>query len=390
MNKVLIKNARVVCPDEILENASLLVVDGRIADFGEVKETPDDTEIIDAHGTYLLPAFIELHAHGGGGYDFADMSKDAFDSVMKTHLLHGVSLLCPTLVACKWEKTMDFLRFCDEYEKGSPMFGGVHLEGPFLSPVMCGAQKPGSIIEPDGRKISELAEFSQLISCITAAPEISGTEQLAKALAPKGVAMSVGHSNADANEMKKAAEWGFSRVTHLFCSTSRRAKQGSFVIGGIEEQALIDDRFTVELIGDGHHISRESFLLTMKCKGRDRLAVVSDAMRAAGQSEVTESFLGELCPENRVLIEDGVAKLTDRSSFAGSVAVGDTMVQALCGKYGLPLCEVSYMMSAVPARLLGLSDTGMIKRGYKAELILLDHNFKTKRVLSDCASRYGI
>ena len=190
--------------------------------------------------------------------------------------------------------------------------------------------------------------------------------------------------------MKKAAEWGFSRVTHLFCSTSRRAKQGSFVIGGIEEQALIDDRFTVELIGDGHHISRESFLLTMKCKGRDRLAVVSDAMRAAGQSEATESFLGELCPENRVLIEDGVAKLTDRSSFAGSVAVGDTMVQALCGKYGLPLCEVSYMMSAVPARLLGLSDTGMIKRGYKAELILLDHNFKTKRVLSDCASRYGI
>ena len=362
MSKLLIKNASIVLPDGVSENSSLLAVDGEIVDFGKTCESPDDAEMIDAENGYLLPAFIELHAHGGGGFDFADMSRESFDTVMKTHLSHGVSLLCPTLVASEWQKTVEFLKFCDEYGKSSPMFLGVHLEGPFLSPIMCGAQKPGLIIEPDESKIAELAEFSHLLSCITAAPEIDGAEDLAKALVPKGVSLSVGHSNADAEEMKRAAAWGFSRVTHLFCSTSRRTKHGSFVVGGIEECALIDDSFTVELIGDGHHISRESFMLTQKCKKNNGIVLVSDAMRAAGQAGVTESFLGELCPENRVIIEDGVAKLPDRSCFAGSVAVGDTMVQALCGNYGLPITAVSRMMSAVPARLLGLSDRGSIAK----------------------------
>lgn len=390
MKKTLIKNVHIVCENEIKSNSALLIIDGRIAELDFMGDTPQDTRIVDGERGYLLPSFIELHAHGGGGHDFADMTAETFDSVMKTHLLHGVSLLCPTLVASEWEKTMDFLKFCDEYGKRSPMFGGVHSEGPFLSPIMCGAQKKELIIEPNENKISELAEFSDILACITAAPEIKGAELLAKRLAAKGVSMSIGHSDADAAVMAKAAHWGFSRVTHLFCSTSHRSKQGSFVVGGIEEQALIDDSFTVELIGDGHHISRESFLLTTKCKGRHRVSVVSDAMRAAGQINVSESFLGELRPENKVLIEDGVAKLPDRSSFAGSVAVGDTMVQALCGNYGLSICDVSYMMSAVPARLLGLSDRGFIRRGSKAELVLLDRNFKTKKVFSDSARFYHV
>ena len=206
----------------------------------------------------------------------------------------------------------------------------------------------------------------------------------------RGVKMSVGHSNADAPAMEKAAEWGFDRVTHLFSSTSRRAKQGSYVIGGIEECALIDDRFTVELIGDGHHVSRESFLLTEKCKGKDSVVLVSDAMRGAGCEGLNESYLGELRPENRVIIEDGVAKLPDRSSFAGSIALGDTMVQALCGRYRLPIETVSYMMSTVPARLLGLSRRGKVEKGYDAELVLLDKNFKTIKVFSKATRYYNV
>ena len=199
----------------------------------------------------------------------------------------------------------------------------------------------------------------------------------------KGVSMSVGHSNADSPTMEKAAEWGFDRVTHLFSSTSRRAKQGSYVIGGIEESALIDERFSVELIGDGHHVSRESFLLTEKCKGKDGVVLVSDAMRAAGCDGLSESYLGEKLPENKVIIEEGVAKLPDRSSFAGSVAVGDTIMAALCGRYGLPVETVSHMMSAVPARLLGLNNRGKIEKGFDAELVLLDKSFKTVKVFSE-------
>ena len=383
MKKTLITGAKLVHNGKITAGRSVLIGGGKIIAADYRGEVPEDTEIYDAKGAYLLPAFIEIHAHGGGNCDFIDNTREAFDTIMQTHRSHGVTTLCPTLVACDWDKALAFLRLCDDYGKHSPMFGGVHLEGPFLSPAMCGAQNLSCIVPPTPDKIAQLDEFAPLISRITAAPEIEGAAQLARHMTAKGVKLSIGHSNADAPTMRQAADWGFSEVTHLFCSTSRRAKFGSYVIGGIEELALIDDRFTVELIGDGHHISRESFLLTEKCKGKDGVVLVSDAMRAAGCGESDgESYLGEIKPENRVIIENGVAKLPDRTSFAGSIAVGDTMVQALVGRYGLPLPTISHMMSAVPAKLLGLAKRGKIARGYDAELTLLDENYRTTAVFS--------
>ena len=380
MKKTLIIGATAPINERLEENTSILIGEGSILDINYTGTLPKDTDVIHAEGTYLLPAFIDLHAHGGGGADFADMTKEAFDKIMLTHRSHGTTLLTPTLPACEWKKTIDFLKFCDEKLKGHPMFGGVHLEGPFISPTMRGAQNLSNIITPTDKRVGELTEFSHLLSCITAAPEIEGVEYLAKRMAMNGVTMSIGHSNADSPTVQKAADWGFSRITHLFSGTSRRMKQGSFVIGGIEESALIDERFTVELIGDGHHVSRESFILTQKCKTKDRVALVSDAMRGAGCENLSESFLGETRHENRVIIEDGVAKLPDRSSFAGSIAVGDTMVAALCGTYKLPLESVSYMLSAVPAKLLHLNKRGKIKKGFDADLVLLDKNFKTVKI----------
>ena len=387
MKKTLIVGTTALINGKLREKTSVLIGDGKILDTNYIGEVPGDTEVLNANGNYLLPAFIELHAHGGGGSDFADMTEEAIDNAMHTHFSHGVTLVCPTLVASSWKKTIDFLKFCDSTVKSSSMFGGVHLEGPFLSPKMCGAQNLSNIITPTVSAVDELVEYSHLLSCVTAAPEIDGSDYLAKRMIPRGVAMSVGHSNADAPTMQKAAEWGFNRITHLFSSTSRRDKQGSYVIGGVEESALIDDRFTVELIGDGHHVCRESFLLTEKCKGRDNIVLVSDAMRGAGCEGLTESYLGEIKSENKVVIEDGVAKLLDRSSFAGSVGVGDTMVAALCGRYGIPLETVSHMMSAVPARLLSLNKRGKIEKGFDAELILLDKNYKTQKVFSN-TTRY--
>lgn len=380
MRKTLIKGGLTYC-DGSLAYRDVLIGDSKILDADFQGECPFDTEIFDATDHYVLPAFIELHAHGGGGADFADCTQEAFEAVMQAHLSHGVTLLCPTLVSSDWQKTLDFLALCDT-QKDHAMFGGVHLEGPFLSPLMCGAQNLSRIITPTEQHIKDLLPFAHLISRITAAPEIEGCERLAKAMTTRGVKMSVGHSNADAPMMAKAADWGFDQITHLYSATSRRAKQGSYLIGGIEECALIDDRFVVELIGDGHHVSLESFLLTEKCKGRDGVILVSDAMRAAGCEGLAESHLGEICPENRVIIEEGVAKLPDRSSFAGSVAVGDTMIAALCGRYGLPLETVVHMMSASPARVLGLTTRGAIRSGFDAELTLLDKSYRTTAVFS--------
>ncbi len=361
----------------------LLIRDGIIADCDFRGDIPESAEIVDADGCYLLPSFIELHAHGGGGFDFIDSTAEAFNGIMDTHLSHGVGLICPTLVTCRYDSIINFIKLSEGFSS-HPMFGGIHLEGPFLSPVMCGAQNPELIISPTAQMIDELAEYAPLISRITAASEVPGALELALRMTKCGVCMSVGHSNADAQTVFRAADAGFNLITHLYSSTSRRSKFGSYVLGGIEETALIDDRFTAELIGDGHHVCRESLLLTLKCKGEERVCIVSDAMRHAGLPEmpgITESYIGAVSPENRVIVEDGVAKLPDRSSFAGSVAVGDTMIQALCGRYGLPLAIISRLMSETPARILGLQgERGRIANGLSADITLLDLEYRTKSV----------
>lgn len=364
----------------------MITLKGKVVSGGKVENsligvsggliTEPGGEVIDLSGHYILPAFIELHAHGGGGYDFIDSTPESFDSIFSTHLSHGVATLCPTLCACDFEAMLGFLALCREMKH--PGFAGVHLEGPFLSKKMCGAQNLSCIVEPTAERIDALEKFADVIARMTVAPEIDGAFRLADRLHPLGVKFSVGHSDADAATVREAFSHGFDSVTHLFCSTSGRHKVGSYVHGGVIEEALLSDCF-VELIGDGHHVSRESLLLTLKCKGADRVCIVSDAMRAAGTSG-GESFLGAVRPENRVIIEDGVAKLPDRSSFAGSLAVGDTMVKALVG-YGIDLPVISELMSKTPAKLLGLSDRGEIKKGLRADLVVLDENFDTEMVL---------
>ncbi len=366
------------------KKGSLLIEDGRISSVSR-SEIAESCEILDFGENYLLPAFIEVHAHGGGGFDFIDNTEESFDKILDTHLSHGVSTLCPTLCACDFEAALDFLNLCKR-KKEHPAFAGVHLEGPFLSPEMCGAQNLSCLRDPSEEDIERLVPYADVISRITVAPELPGAKRLTEKMLSLGIKMSAGHSATDAEGFYKARKLGIDSVTHLYSSMKGRYKNGSYVLGGLIEGALADDDCYVELIGDGHHVSRENFILTVKCKGTDRVVIVSDAMRAAGQyspfsSKSADSYLGAVLPENRVIIEGGVAKLPDRTSFAGSIAVGDTMVKALVGGYGLPLESVSRMMSTAPARLLGLSDRGEFKAGLRADITVLDKSYRTAAVI---------
>lgn len=365
------------------KQGAILIENGIILDSDYHGDVPENTKVTDFGERYILPGFVELHAHGGGGDDFGDCTAEAFTRICDLHLSHGVTRICPTLTACDWESTLTFLRLCKNM-RTHPMFAGAHLEGPFLSPKMSGAQNTARLRLPNEKDAETLCSYGDVISRITLAPELAGADDFARRLLSAGIALSIGHSDADADTVRRAVVLGYTQVTHLYCSTASRRKKGSYVVGGLVEAALTEDALTVELIGDGHHICRESFLLTMRCKGADGVCVVSDAMRAAGQTDVKESYLGAKQPENRVIIEDGVAKLPDRSSFAGSVAAGDTMVNALCGRYGIDICTVSGMMSRVPSRLLyGKGKYGEIASGFAADLAVLDTDYKTYAVYLD-------
>lgn len=457
MKRLLITNGKLVLRDTIVDGG-LLCENGIISDVGYTGDTPDDTELVDATGCYVLPGFIEPHAHGGGGYDFIDNTETAFDEIFKLHRAHGVTQLCPTLCACGEESMFEFLSLASRLSDRTG-FAGVHLEGPFLSPAMSGAQNRSRLLPPDERIIERLEYYKDIIARITAAPELDGVDTLARRMLRAGVSMSIGHSAADAETARRALRLGFDSVTHLFCSTSGRTKYGGFVRGGIIEAALLDDDCYIELIGDGHHVSPESFRLALKCRGADKICVVSDAMRAAFEvvkpdstdcrenavssgrhgcentvaapnaypnlntvsnaysnlntvsnahpsfnaapnacpnlnnapnaysnlntTSTGESYLGAILPENRVILEDGVAKLPDRTSFAGSLAVGDSMVESLCQNYGLDLVTVSRMMSATPAALLGLAGRGQLRAGYHADIVLLGKDYRTNAVFID-------
>ena len=350
---------------------AILIEKDTIVDTDWNQTPPTDVKIYDFGEDLILPGFIDTHVHGGGGFDFVDVTKDSFSAILDLHLSHGTTTVCPTLVSCSWKKTLDFLAFCDSV-KHLPGFGGVHLEGPFLSPHKGGAQNPDCLILPSKRAAEELLEFRQVLKRITLAPELPGSEEFCKTLQKGGVGLSIGHSAASAEIVSQAAGWGCNQITHLFCGTSGRFKIGSYVHGGVEESSLTDDRFTVELIADGHHVCRESFHMTVKCKGTDHVMAVSDAMRAAGE-ETDESFLGEIVPKNRVIIEDGVAKLPDRSSFAGSVTLGDCMFRVLHHRYGFSVEDTAKMMSRTPARILGISSQkGTLAPGKIADIAVLD------------------
>ncbi len=381
INRILIKGKSADCSECMLfaENGKIIKTDCR--------QIPENCEVLDFGDNYILPSFIEAHAHGGGGFDFIDNTEESFEAIYKEHLSHGVTYLCPTLCACDFDELIKFLNLCQR-KKTHRGFIGVHLEGPFLSAEMCGAQNLSCLRDPSYEDIEKLAAYSKVISRITIAPELSGAKKLIDKMTCLGIKFSVGHSAIDAEGFKLAKETGINSVTHLYSSMKGRYKRDSYVLGGLIEAALADDDCFVELIGDGHHVSRENLLLTLKCKGADRVVLVSDAMRAAGvvspfSHELGESFLGAVLPENRVILENGVAKLPDRSSFAGSLAIGDTMVKALVEEYGIPLNTVSYIMSCTPAKMLGISGVGMLKEGYSADITVLDNNYTTVCVIQN-------
>jgi N-acetylglucosamine-6-phosphate deacetylase len=258
---------------------------------------------------------------------------------------------------------------------------GVHLEGPFISPAMKGAQPEAYVRCPSKREIDKIvSEAGDIVAICSMAPEIDGIEYAAKKLKDSGVALSIAHSNAIAADVFKAYEMGFDHVTHLYSNTPGIRKINQTVYAGIPEAVYLTDGISVELIGDGKHVPKEAMQMVLKLKGAEKVSLVTDAMRAAGQN-VTESYLGKICPEARVIVEDGVAKLPDRTFYAGSIATSEIAFRNAVMNYDIPITNVTTMMSAAPAKFLGIDDRkGSIKVGYDADLVITDLSCNVENV----------
>jgi len=381
-----IVNGVLVTPRAVLRNKTLLFDETVVGIADSADPLPAGTETVDAGGGYVLPGFVDLHVHGGGGYDFLDGDTGAIDAILRLHAAHGTTSLFATTLTCPDEILFAGVeRLAAAIERGTPENGsdllGIHLEGPWLSPSNVGAQAVKGERTPTKSELDRLFALSRgRVARIDAAPELSAGIDLLSAFASEhGILLSIAHSAANAETALAAYEKGFTHITHLYCSTTTEHKEGQTVHAGIVEAAYLEDGITVELIGDGKHIPRETMLLCFKIKGADKVALVTDAMRAAGTDDQT-SILGEKATGTPVIVEDGVAKLRDRSSFAGSVATMDVCFKTAL-RYGVPLCDAVRSCTLTPAGIAGVADRkGSLDVGRDADVLLFDGNFDLQSV----------
>lgn len=378
---VLFKNAEVILENKT-ERLSVLVDGGKIIKIAESIEA-DGAKIIDCDGLYLSPGFIDLHVHGGGGISCMCCDADKIKAMARAHALHGTTSILPTTLAAPVEQLLEVTEHIKKAAEASTDSNilGVHFEGPYLSPENRGAQSIDNILSPLKDDPNPLLECWDKVKMMGVAPEIDGAFELGEKLKEKGIVASVAHTKADYDITIKALDHGFSDFTHLYNASTSCFKRGIFRVAGAVEAALVDDRYTTQVIADLRHLPLGVLKLIYKCKGADGMYLITDGL------EFSASNLkdGEICMQENgveVVYEDNVMKLADRSCLAGSAATTDILVRNMYKEVGAPIYDAVKMASATPARVIGIDNQkGYIKEGYDADILLFDDNINIKNVM---------
>ena len=379
-----IGNGTAVFHDRLVKGGSVLVENGRITAVNE--PCPESVTAVDVQGGYILPGFIDLHLHGGGGADFTDAEPGCVKAVAQEHGRHGTTAMVPTTMTCPdelLEKTiLNFLAETREPFDG-PELLGLHLEGPFFATAgkSKGAQPVREMRVPTREMLEHFIRLAEgRILRWDEAPELPNTDLFASVMREHGILPSIAHTDGMAPEAYRAFDLGFTHVTHFLSATNWSRKQNARVYGGLNEAVLLRDDITVELICDGCHVPKELLLLIYKIKGAGRIALITDAMRAAG-TDVKESVLGSMEGGVPVVIVNGVAQLPDLSFFAGSIGTMDRALRFAHLQCGIPLPEVSTMLSATPAKIAGcFGRKGSLTSGKDADIVIMDSEFNVTGV----------
>ena len=379
-----IYNGKLITPQGLVAGGTVIVDGDRIVSVSKENDDVENAIAIDARGKYVSPGFIDIHVHGGGGYDFMDGTETAFLKIAEVHAQFGTTSMLPTTLTSTKEEMLQTLAAYDVANRNNingAQFLGMHLEGPYLAMSQRGAQDPRYIRDPDPGEYKDILSQSSSIRRWSAAPELKGAMEFGKYMKSRGVLPSIAHTDAIYEDVIVAFENGYTLATHLYSAMSGVTRRNAFRYAGVVESAFIIDDMDVEIIADGVHLPAPLLKLVFKIKGADRTALITDAMRAAG-TDVRESILGN--PKNglKVIVEDGVAKLPDRTSFAGSVATTDRLVRTMISMAGVSLPDAIKMMTATPARILGVLDKkGELAGGKDADIVIFDEDINVSMTI---------
>ena len=367
-----------------IEEKDLLISNGKIESLLD-KDAPDPADCIeiDCEGNYVSAGFVDIHQHGGGGGDYMDCETDTYLNITNAHLAHGTTSVMPTLLSAGKDALIKAIDAYNEALNDTRIKAhllGIHLEGRYISPYQAGAQKPENICEFDEEEYSAIIAKAQgNIKRWSVAPEVKGSKRFAEVAKANGITLSIAHSNADFDTVLEAYENGYKHVTHLYSCVSTIVRRDGFRVPGVLEAAYYIDGMNVEIIADGCHLPLSLLSYVAKFKENSRIALITDAMRAAGQN-VKTSFLGSADDPLDVIVEDGVAKLTDRSAFAGSVATADRLIRNMV-KSGVDIPNAVRMMTVNPIKMMGLNvKKGELREGFDADICVFDGDINIKAV----------
>ena len=384
--RVKISNARIVTPYNIIDSGTILIENGKITAVS-YKDLPfQNAQVIDAGGRYASPGFIDIHTHGGGGYDFLDGTVEAVLGIAEIHARHGTTLIYPSTASCSNEdlfKLFDAYRKADKTNAKGAVLGGINIEGGYLNMEMRGGQDSRYISNPIRKDFMDILDKGgDIIKRWSFAPELPGTADLMDELNARGIQMSMAHTAALYEEARDAFNRGMNSITHFYSLTSTVTRRNALRYAGVIEAGYLFDDIYVEAIADGVHLPEPLLRLIYKVKGPDRIVLVTDAMRGADMPEGSIVILGSLNDGIEVIIEDGVAKLPDRSSFAGSIATADRLVRTYMQKAGVEMSKAVQMITLTPAQLMKIDNRkGSIAVGKDADIILFDEDINVSMTM---------
>ena len=369
-------NGRILTPKGWLDGGSIVTDGNRIRCVSNIDLHVVGAEIIDVNGGYIVPGGIDMHTHGGGGRDFIEGCEEAFREAVNAHLKHGTTSIYPTLSSSTIPTIEAACNVCEKLmaEENSPVLG-LHIEGSYINPKEAGAQNPVLIKAPVIYEYETLLSKYKCIKRWDEAPELPGSVRFIKTCNMHGVLTALTCTRATYKDVVEAHKAGMTHAAHFYNAMPVVYKEHEFKVPGTVESVYAMQDMTVEVIADGLHVPPVMLKVLHKIKGVEHTALITDSLAYAASE-------GDVSAEPRVIMEDGVCKLADRSALAGSIATMDTLIRTCIQKANIPMEDTFRMASETPAKIMGVFDRkGSIEEGKDADIIVFDKDINLTYVM---------
>ena len=377
--RLVLSGGNVVFPDGVMHGSVIVIENSSITEINHKDEFKplESDQVFDCKDSFVCPGFIDLHNQGGNGFSVMDGSEESIYGMCRAHAEHGTTglLLTPVIEEQGFRSLLPKLGDFVGKDTGGASILGIHAEGPFTNPEKSGFMPQSGISKPDIALLDEILEYGGgKIVEMTIAPELEGSFELINKLAREGVVVSLGHSTATLKDVLKAIDYGASHVTHFFNAMNQMHHREP----GLAGTALYSIDLTVEIIVDGFHIHPWIIGLILQNKSPALTCLITDAMSVTGFDDGEYEVLGQ-----RVVLNEGYIFLKDDpSTLAGSVLTMDMAVGNTMNMLGISIVDAVTMASATPSAVLGLEDRkGRIEVGYDADIVLLDHTYRTEMTI---------